>query len=115
MVPSFIWAMRLSGSAGDAQSSFDIGTAIIEGSGAARAHRLTFLTRLPFLAFPLLTVWLVWHWARELFSEGTALAVAFGVALEPTLSLLRLSALQRLMGAAVLAAVLWVVIAAVLR
>jgi hypothetical protein len=67
------------------QSSFDIGTEIIEGSGAAGAHRLAFLMRLPFLAFPVLTVWLVWRWARQIFSEGTALAVALGVVLEPTL------------------------------
>jgi hypothetical protein len=36
-------------------------------------------------------------------------------ALEPTLSLLRLSAAQRLMGVAVLLAALWVIVMAVIR
>jgi hypothetical protein len=50
-----------------------------------RARRLLFYTRLPFLAFPLLIVFLLWHWGRQLFSESVALILAACGALEPTI------------------------------
>src|SRR5436309_1570767 len=50
-----------------------------------RARRLLFYTRLPFLTFPLLIVFLLWHWGRQLFSEPVALLVAACGALEPTI------------------------------
>jgi hypothetical protein len=50
-----------------------------------RARRLLFYTRLPFLIFPLLTVFLLWHWGRQLFGEPVALCVAACGALEPTI------------------------------
>jgi hypothetical protein len=49
-----------------------------------RARRLLFYTRLPFLAFPLLIVFLLWHWGRQLFDESVALILAVCGALEPT-------------------------------
>uniref|UniRef100_Q02BR9 Glycosyltransferase RgtA/B/C/D-like domain-containing protein n=1 Tax=Solibacter usitatus (strain Ellin6076) TaxID=234267 RepID=Q02BR9_SOLUE len=50
-----------------------------------RARRLLFYSRLPFLVFPLLTVFLLWHWGRQLFGEPVALCVAACGALEPTI------------------------------
>ena len=41
-----------------------------------RARRLLFYTRLPFLIFPLLIVFLLWHWGRQLFGEPVALLLA---------------------------------------
>jgi hypothetical protein len=45
---------------------------------------LFFWSRLPLLIFPLLTVTLLWHWGRELFTPWTALTLAALYALEPT-------------------------------
>src|SRR5450432_1255096 len=50
-----------------------------------RARRLLFYTRLPFLAFPLLIVWLLWHWGRQLFGDSVGLCLAASGALEPTI------------------------------
>jgi hypothetical protein len=50
-----------------------------------RARRLLFYTRLPFLAFPLLIVFLLWRWGRQLFNESVALILAACGALEPTI------------------------------
>jgi hypothetical protein len=67
------------------RSSWDLAQQMLEPMPAAEARRLFYLTRLTSLVFPLATVWLVWHWARQLFSERTALAVAACAVLEPTL------------------------------
>jgi hypothetical protein len=50
-----------------------------------RARRLLFYTRLPFLAFPLLIVYLLWHWGRLLFGDWVGLCLAACGALEPTI------------------------------
>ena len=50
-----------------------------------RARRILFYTRLSFILFPLGIVWLIWRWARQLFSESTALLLAAFTALEPSL------------------------------
>jgi hypothetical protein len=50
-----------------------------------RARRPLFYTRLPFLAFPLLIVFLLWHWGRQLFGELIGLFLAACGALEPTI------------------------------
>ena len=50
-----------------------------------RARRLLFYTRLPFLLFPLLIVFLLWHWGRQLFGEPVGLFLAVCGALEPTI------------------------------
>jgi hypothetical protein len=50
-----------------------------------RARRLLFYTRLPFLFFPLLIVFLLWHWGRQLFGEPIGLFLAACGALEPTI------------------------------
>ncbi len=67
------------------QSSFDIGGQMMEALGARGKHRLIFLARLCFLPFALLTVWLVWHWGRQLFGETVAIVLAGCAVLEPTL------------------------------
>jgi hypothetical protein len=50
-----------------------------------RARRLLFYTRLPFLVFPLLIVYLLWHWGRQLFGDWVGLCLAACGALEPTI------------------------------
>ncbi len=50
-----------------------------------RARRLLFYTRLPFLIFPLLTIFLLWYWGRQLFGDTIALCLAACGALEPTI------------------------------
>jgi hypothetical protein len=50
-----------------------------------RARRLLFYARLPFLVFPLLIVFLLWQWGRQLFGEPVALCLAACGALEPTI------------------------------
>ena len=67
------------------QSSFEIGQEILEALDARSKRRIIFWTRLTILIFPLLTVWLVWHWGRQIFTETTALLLAVCAALEPTL------------------------------
>lgn len=69
----------------ESRNSYAIGRRILTDAGPAGAHRLLFATRLPLLIFPLLTVWLVWHWGRQLFGHAIALALALALALEPTL------------------------------
>ena len=51
-----------------------------------RARRLLFYTRLPFLLFPLLIVFLLWHWGSQLFGEPVGLCLAACGALEPTIT-----------------------------
>jgi len=66
------------------RDAYMIGAEILDRSNI-RARRLLFYTRLPFLIFPLLIVFLLWHWGRQLFGDPIALRVAaFGV-LEPTI------------------------------
>ncbi len=51
-----------------------------------RARRLLFYTRLPFLLLPLLIVFLLWYWGRQLFGESVAILLAVCGALEPTIA-----------------------------
>jgi hypothetical protein len=50
-----------------------------------RARRLLFYTRLPFLIFPLMIVFLLWHWGRLLFGEPVGLCLAVCGSVEPTI------------------------------
>jgi hypothetical protein len=49
-----------------------------------QTRKVFFLSRLPLLAFPLLTALLLWRWGRELFGGRTALLITLAFALEPT-------------------------------
>jgi hypothetical protein len=51
----------------------------------ARAQRLLFFMRLPFVAFPLLIAFLLWRWGGELFGDRIGLALAGCGLLEPTI------------------------------
>jgi hypothetical protein len=64
------------------RDSYLIGGEIL---GRPKTRRLLFFNRLPFLAFPLLIVFLIWHWGRQLFGESIALVLAACGALEPTI------------------------------
>src|ERR1035437_9589284 len=50
------------------RDAYRIGAEILDRPNI-RARRLLFYTRLPFLLFPLLIVFLLWHWARRLFGD----------------------------------------------
>ena len=67
------------------RDAYVIGAEILDRTDI-HARRLLFYTRLPFLAFPLLTVWLLWLWGRQLFGEAIGLYLAVCGALEPTIA-----------------------------
>lgn len=66
------------------RDAYQIGAETFSALDAAHARRLLFLTRLPFLLFPLGVVILVWHWGRTLFGPWVSLVLAVSAALEPT-------------------------------
>jgi len=66
------------------RDAYMIGAEILDRPNI-RARRLLFYTRLPFLFFPLLIVFLLWHWGRQLFGEPIGLFLAACGALEPTI------------------------------
>jgi hypothetical protein len=66
------------------RDAYMIGAEILDRPNI-RARRLLFYTRLPFLLFPLLIVFLLWHWGRQLFGEPIGLFLAACGALEPTI------------------------------
>src|SRR5258708_17932573 len=66
------------------RDAYMIGAEILDRPNI-RARRLLFYTRLPFLVFPLLILFLLWHWGRQLFVEPVALYLAACAALEPTI------------------------------
>jgi hypothetical protein len=67
------------------QDAYSIGGRTLGRLPAADARRVIFLTRLPFLVFPLGIVYLVWLWGRQLFRDSVALGLAACAALEPTI------------------------------
>jgi Dolichyl-phosphate-mannose-protein mannosyltransferase len=66
------------------RDAYMIGAEILDRPNI-RARRLLFYTRLPFLFFPLMIVFLLWHWGRQLFGESIGLFLAACGALEPTI------------------------------
>ena len=66
------------------RDAYRIGAEILDRPNI-RARRLLFYTRLPFLVFPLLIVFLLWHWGRQLFGDTVGLILAACGALEPTI------------------------------
>jgi hypothetical protein len=64
------------------QDAYLIGPEIFRQS-RGRAHTILFCTRIPFLAFPLLIVFLVWYWSRELFGPGIAVILALAARSSP--------------------------------
>jgi hypothetical protein len=76
--------LKFDTNAGRRKAGFEMGSETLGAMTGPEAKRIVFFARLPYLVFPILTVWLLWRWARELFSETTALVVAVGAALEPT-------------------------------
>jgi hypothetical protein len=84
-VPRLLRAPQLRGTNGwKERDAYLIGAEILDRPNI-RARRLLFYTRLPFLFFPLLIVFLLWHWGRQLFGEPVALCLAACGALEPTI------------------------------
>lgn len=61
-----------------------ISLAMIERMREDQIRRVFFLSRLPFLVFPLLTAWLIWRWGAELFGGWVGILLALAYALEPT-------------------------------
>ncbi|MDQ6663002.1 MAG: glycosyltransferase family 39 protein [Acidobacteriota bacterium] len=82
-VPRILSASSPRGTRGWAErDAYLIGGEIL---GRPNTRRLLFYTRLPFLAFPLLIVFLIWHWGSQLFGGSIALVLAACGALEPTI------------------------------
>ena len=84
-VPRVLHAPQLRDAAGwSDRDAYLIGAEILDRPNI-RTRRLLFYTRLPFLIFPLLIVFLLWHWGRQLFDEPVGLFLAACGALEPTI------------------------------
>ncbi len=66
------------------QHEWTISLVMMERLKAEQIRRLFFLARLPLLIFPLLTAFLLWRWAAELFGPWTAVLLTLAFALEPT-------------------------------
>ena len=65
------------------RDAYQMGFEILAPGGKGN-RQLLFYSRLPFLVFPLGIIILIWYWGRLLFSERTALMLAFCAALQPT-------------------------------
>ena len=84
-VPRLLHAPRPQDATGwKERDAYRIGAEILDRPNI-RARRLLFYTRLPFLLFPLLIVFLLWNWGRQLFGEPVGLCLAACGALEPTI------------------------------
>ncbi|MEO8658427.1 MAG: glycosyltransferase family 39 protein [Bryobacteraceae bacterium] len=64
--------------------SYLIGSEVFSSKNP-RQIQLRFFGRLTFIIFPLLLIFLVWQWGRQLFGEPIAMILASSVALEPSL------------------------------
>ena len=67
------------------RDAYMIGAEILDRTDI-RARRLLFYTRLPFLIFPLMIVFLVWYWGCQLFGEAIGFCLAVCAAVEPNLA-----------------------------
>ena len=67
------------------REAYGVGCWTLNLMDPARSRRVLFLTRLPLLVFPLGIIFVVWCWARELWSGNIALALAVCTTLEPTI------------------------------
>ncbi len=72
------------GTPGDTRREWEVALTMMERLQGQPIGKIFFLSRLPLIVFPLLTICIVWWWARELFSPATALIAACLFALEPT-------------------------------
>lgn len=72
------------GHEGDSRHEWHASAAITNELPAARLKWPFFASRLPLLAFPVLTGLLIWHWGRQLFRPTTACVLVLLYALEPT-------------------------------
>lgn len=72
------------GTEGDTRREWEVAITMMEHLRGRPIGKIFFLSRLPLLIFPLLTVFVVWRWARGLFSPVTAMVAATLFALEPT-------------------------------
>jgi 4-amino-4-deoxy-L-arabinose transferase-like glycosyltransferase len=64
--------------------SYLIGSEVFSSKNPRRIQ-LRFFGRLTFIIFPLLLIFLVWQWGRQLFGEPIAMILASSVALEPSI------------------------------
>ncbi len=72
------------GHEGDTRHEWHVSSAITDNLPAHTLRRLFFTARLPVLMFPALAGFLLWKWAREIYSPLTALVVLLLFVLEPT-------------------------------
>lgn len=72
------------GQPGEKRHEWEVSIGMMERLPWARIQPLFFSSRLPLLVFPLAATWLVWWWARRLFSPALGLMAAALFAFEPT-------------------------------
>ena len=72
------------GKPGETRREWEVSLDMMMALPHAAIRPLYFRSRLPMLIFPLLTLLVVWIWARRLYSELTAFTLAALFALEPT-------------------------------
>ena len=72
------------GKPGETRHEWDVAAAMMERLPRPEIQRIFFWSRLPMIVFPLLTMLVLWRWARQLFRPWTAVALAAAFAAEPT-------------------------------
>lgn len=72
------------GTPAETRNEWEVAAALMERLRGPEIHRIFFWSRLPMIVFPLLTMVLLWRWARQLFRPWTAVALAAAFAAEPT-------------------------------
>lgn len=76
--------LRADGAAWATQHEWVISQSVLRRMPFDELDRWVFWSRLALAIFPLLTVWLIWQWGRELFSPAVGLVLAALFALEPS-------------------------------
>ncbi len=72
------------GKPGETRHEWDVAAAMMDDLPRPEIQRIFFWSRLPLIVFPLLTLLVIWRWARQLFRPWTAVALAAAFAAEPT-------------------------------
>lgn len=72
------------GKPGEDRREWEVAINMMETLKPAAIHGLYFWSRIPLIIFPLLTILLVWRWARQIIGPFAACVAAVLFALEPT-------------------------------
>lgn len=72
------------GDFGDTRREWEVATTMMEHVPAGEIQPLMFWSRAPMVVFPLLATFILWMWARRMFSPAVAMVAAALFLLEPT-------------------------------